>query len=113
MPLFSYRARDGKGILVTGHMEGMAAESVRNMLGEQGLIPLHVKAITAKSSWIPRFKLFRKVKQDELVLMTRHFHTLFKSGMGMETILGTLSRQTKNKTLKEALQRIQTDISQG
>lgn len=113
MPLFAYRARDQKGILVTGHMEGGALGSVRDLLAEQGLIPLVVRQIQAKKAWIPTPKLFSQVKPDEIVLMTRQFHTLFKAGINMESLLGTLAKQTRNKHLSETLQRIQTDISQG
>ncbi len=113
MTLFAYRARDQKGILITGEMEGMGSNNIKNMLGDQGLIPLYVKPIPAKAAWIPKFKFLKKVKAEELILLTRQFHTLFQAGMSMETILNTLQRQTKNKNLKEALQRIQTDVAQG
>lgn len=113
MPLFSYRARDQRGILVTGHMEGMAASAIKNTLSDQGLIPIQVQSSSTTEGWLPQFEMFKKVKPEEVILMTRQFHTLFKSGMGMETILGTLQRQTRNKTFKETLARIQTDISQG
>lgn len=113
MPLFAYRARDQRGILVTGYLEGLASEVIKGVLSEQGLIPLSVKSVPRKNDWIPRPKFLNKVKEEEIVLMTRQFHTLFKAGMSMESLLGTLSRQTKNKTLQETLQRIQTDISQG
>lgn len=113
MPLFEYRARDQRGILVTGHMEGLATETVKGLLGDQGLIPLNVKRVQTKAPKLFQFKFLKKVTTDEIVLMTRQFHTLFKSGMSMETILGTLARQTKNKKLKETLQQIQTDVSQG
>lgn len=112
MPLFTYRARDQKGILVTGYLEGLSLLAIKTSLGEQGLIPINVDPVKARRSWFPK-KWFKKVKQEEIVLMTRQFYTLFKSGMGMETILWTLQRQTKNKTLRETLARIQTDISQG
>ena len=113
MPLFAYRARDQKGILVTGHLEGLAAEPVRGLLSEQGLIPLSIRQVQTKKNWTPEFKFLKKVKAEEIVLMTRQFHTLFRAGMSMENLLGTLARQTKNKTLGETLQRIQTDVSQG
>lgn len=113
MPLFAYRARDQKGILVTGHMEGLAMDGIKNILGEQGLIPVQVRPVQQGATWFPKLKFLKKVKAEELVLMTRQFQTLFKSGMSMETILGTLYRQTKNKNLKEVMQRIQTDVSQG
>ena len=48
MPIFSYRARDQKGILVTGRLEGAAMEPIKNLLSEQGLIPLRVKSIQSK-----------------------------------------------------------------
>lgn len=113
MPLFAYRARDNRGILVTGHIEGLGQEPVKNLLAEQGLIPLGIRPVPSRQALLPKLKFFQKVKDEELVLMTRQFHTLFKAGMSMEMLLGTLSRQTKNKTLSETLQRIQTDISQG
>lgn len=113
MPLFAYRARDQRGILITGHLEGLAANPVRNLLSEQGLIPLSIKLVQTQKNWFPQPAFLKKVKAEEIVLMTRQFHTLFKAGMSMENLLGTLARQTKNKTLNETLQRIQTDVSQG
>lgn len=113
MSLFVFRARDKKGILVKGHMEGEAAAPIKLLLAEQGLIPLHVAPVTAKPNWLPEFNIFKKVKTDEIVLLTRQFYTLFKAGMSMEMLLGTLARQTSNKTLKETLFRIQTDVSEG
>ena len=113
MPFFAYRARDQKGILVTGKLEGAASEPIKHLLAEQGLIPLAVRQIQGKG-WFPEdFQLFRKVKDEEIVLMTRQFHTLFKAGISMESLLTTLAHQTKNKTLQETLQRIQTSVSQG
>lgn len=113
MGLFAYRARDQKGILITGHLEGGASGPVKNILAEQGLIPLSVKAVPNKWEWIPSPKSFQKVRPQEIVLLTRQFYTLFKAGMTMENLLATLSRQTKNILLRETIQRIQTDISQG
>lgn len=113
MPLFAYRARDQKGILVTGKLESMAAEPIKKILSEQGLIPISVKAIQAKVDWLPEPKFLRKVQTREILAMTRQFYTLFKAGMSMETLLGILARQTKNKTLNETLNRIQTEVSQG
>lgn len=113
MALFSYRARDQKGILVTGRLEGAATEPIKNLLSEQGLIPLAVIPIQEKLAFLPQGLFAKKIKPSEIILMTRQFHTLFKAGISMETLLGTLARQTKNKTLKETLQRIQTEISQG
>lgn len=113
MPVFAYRARDQRGILVTGRLESLAADPIKKILSEQGLIPISVKAIQTQVDWLPEPKFLRKVQPQELLAMTRQFYTLFKAGMSMETLLGILARQTKNKVLNETLNRIQTEVSQG
>ena len=113
MTLFAYRARDLNGILVTGQVEGSAKELIRTMLADQGLIPIAVQVSRGAQKWFPELHFFKKVSPGESILLTRQFYTLFKAGMSMATLLATLVRQTQNQSLKEVLQRIQTDISQG
>lgn len=113
MSVFSYRARDVNGLLVTGIMEGEATESIRRTLAEQGYIPISVKK---GSSWFSDFKLsdlFKGIKPEELMLFTRQFHTLFKAGMDMESLLTTLSNQTKNEFFSDALTQIKSDVASG
>lgn len=114
MSLFNYRARDSQGILVTGHQDALTSDEVKEFLANQGLIPISVSK--GGQSWdFPGVQRFfqKRVKSDEILVMTRQFHTLFKAGMSMEGVLGTLERQTANKTLKEALQRIRANVSSG
>ncbi|MBI4411543.1 MAG: type II secretion system F family protein [Deltaproteobacteria bacterium] len=113
MTTFSYRARDLNGLLITGTYDGEAPESVRGWLSEQGLIPIAVKKGSAVLSGNFFSDLFKRVKDQELMLFTRQFHTLFKAGMDMETILTTLGNQTRNKYFSEALIRIRTDVAGG
>ena len=114
MPNFIYRARDPQGILVTGELEAVGADELKVHLADRGLIPLGVKP-ASKGIEIPFLKgLFqKKVKGADLMMMTRQFYTLFKAGMGMESILGTLIKQAANPKLKEILQRVQGSVSSG
>jgi len=112
MPTFQYRARDAQGLLIAGQQEALNPDEMRMNLARRGLIPISVK----KQSWdLTAIQgLFKeKVKPDEILVTTRQFHTLFKAGMNMEAVLGTLERQCTNKTLKEALRRIRGNVSSG
>lgn len=113
MAKFAYKARRMNGTLVQGFLEGDNLANVKTKLAEQGLIPINVSS--AKSSVGMSFSMMMKkpVKVEEIVLFTKQFATLFKAGMGMETILSTLSRQSSNPTMKETLEVIRNDIQQG
>lgn len=101
------------GTLAQGFIEADDIKIVKNKLSEQGMIPIAVNK--ASMSFGLSLKMFfkTKVKPEEIVLFTKQFSTLFKAGMGMENILGTLAKQSKNTTLNEALETIKSDIQQG
>lgn len=110
MAKFTYKARDMGGTLVRGEMQGDNIATIKMKLAEQGLIPIQV---SGGSILDINIKFAQKVDPEELVLFTKQFHTLFKAGMGMEIILTTLGKQTKNAYFKETLEKIQLDIQQG
>lgn len=114
MPMFFYKARDGNGALITGEVEATTANGLQESLFADGLIPVMVKeikpgSVSAKNvtDW------FNRVKAEELMIFTRQFYTLFKAGISMDTILGTLAKQIVSKNLKSVILKIRTDISGG
>lgn len=114
MALYHYRARDQTGALVEGDVEATAIDELKQNLARQGLIPLRVEAVrTGPWSLAALTRLFRKVKSEELMMFTRQFHTLFRAGVSMDTILGTMIRQLPRGTLRAALLQIRTDIGAG
>lgn len=114
MAVFAYRARDSQGLLITGQVEAVEIRQIEDLLAGKGLIPLNVKPVSG-GVWLSSLgKLFRqRVSSTEILVLTRQFYSLFRAGMSMEGILGTLSRQTTNKRLKETLQRIRSGVSSG
>lgn len=111
MPKFTYKVRDQNGALVQGVLDGENLAAVKNKLAEQGFIPIQVAAQSALNI---SFNVGGKsIDPEELVLFTKQFYTLFKAGMGMEVILSTLSKQTRNKFMQETLEKIQQDIQSG
>ncbi len=111
---FLYRARDPQGLLVTGTMEAVGMEEIRSSLADRGLIPISVRGLSRGFDISRLGRLFRKrVSPEELLVMTRQFYTLFKAGMNMESIFGTLVKQTTNTRLKESLQQIRNGLAAG
>ena len=111
---FAYRARDQRGQLVTGRMEAENIKGVEHVISRQGLIPLQVKESSQSVFQLPRWQdLLVRVTLEDLIVFTRQFYTLFKSGMNMGAILQTLLRQSNNKHLKEAVRGIHSDVSAG
>ncbi len=114
MPHFYYRARDDRGVLLRGEFEGEGPDALMDHLSGRGLIPLSIKTGSQGAlSQLWKRVTQKRVKPVEVLVMTRQFHTLFKAGMSMEAVLGTLIRQTTNERLKEALRGIQTSIGGG
>lgn len=113
MSKFSYKARDKSGSLIQGIIESESIGVARQKIAGQGLIPIHVEKAKANVD-LKLENIFKfKVPTQELLLFTKQFYTLFRAGMGIESILNTLSGQMKNKSMKDALLAIKQDIHEG
>lgn len=114
MGVFTYKARDWNGLLVSGEIEGDNMDAIKETLADQGLIPITVTSGAKKvGSEFSFDTLFQRVSSEELMLFNRQFQTLFKAGMDMESLLSTLANQTQNKFFKDTLTRIRTDVAAG
>ncbi len=114
MPTFHYRARDKDGVLITGEIDALSADELKEGLFREGMIPLEVKQAGGGSISMKSLEgLFGKVKPDELMIFTRQFYTLFKAGVSMDTIFSTMAKQTKSRVMCNALVRIRADLAAG
>lgn len=114
MPTFKYRARDKEGVLITGEIEAVSAEELKEGLFHEGMIPLSVKEVRSGGLSLQIFAdFFTRVKPEEIMIFTRQFFTLFKAGVSMDTILDTMIKQIRGKSLQNALIRIRADIASG
>jgi type IV pilus assembly protein PilC len=86
MPSFYYRARDKDGVLITGEIEATAPEEVKESLFREGMVPLDVRRVRTTVPFIESIKnLANRVKDEDIMLFTRQFYTLFKAGVSMDT----------------------------
>ncbi len=114
MPAFFYKARDKNGGLVSGNAESASASELSENLFSQGMIPLSVKEIKKGGIDFQNLgDILSPVKTEELMIFTRQFHTLFKAGVSMDTILGAISGQIGSRLLKNAIKKIRTDVAEG
>jgi MSHA biogenesis protein MshG len=115
MGTFTYRARDDRGLLVTGSIEAGSQRDVYAQLDARGLFPISAKETkTAGSFAIDDFLLrFQKVKYDDLIFFTRQLQTIIRAGIPVVAGLRALEEQTTSPKLKAAIKTVAQDIDRG
>jgi type IV pilus assembly protein PilC len=112
MPIFQWKARTRQGALKKGEIEAMNEAAVMAQLRSQMLLPVTVKA---KSKDVSEYLPFLKqgIKTRDLVIFTRQFATMIDAGLPLVQCLDILGNQQPNKTFKEIIRQVKTDVEQG
>ncbi len=116
MPKYKYTAIDEFGAEKTGVLEADSSEMAHNLLSARGLIPSRVvSAATAASgfSWKALNERLTPIKAPELIIFTKQFRTMLRSGIPMIKLLQVLETQTENPRLKTIILAISEDIREG
>ncbi|MBI5158151.1 MAG: type II secretion system F family protein [Acidimicrobiia bacterium] len=112
---FEYRARDRKGGVHAGVMEGQSSAAVAVALRDKGFVPLKIEekrssALDREIS-LPGFK--KKVKSKEISIISRQLATMVNSGLTLIRALNILEQQTENPLLAEIIADVRTRVEQG
>lgn len=112
---FEYRARDRKGGVHAGAMEGSSSAAVALALRDKGFVPLkieerRVSALDRELSF-PGFK--KKVKPKEVAILSRQLATMVNSGLTLIRALTILEQQTENPVLADVVAQVRTRVEQG
>jgi type IV pilus assembly protein PilC len=117
MSKFSYEAITETGSAAKGEIEAESLDAASSALAARGYIPTRVReerGAGRSSLQRPAFGgLFAPVNAPELILFTKQFKTLIRSGVPMLTILQVLEDQTENRRLQAILGRIHQEIRDG
>ncbi|KPK39866.1 MAG: type II secretion system protein GspF [Gammaproteobacteria bacterium SG8_47] len=113
MGAFEYSALDSRGRETKGLVEGDSPRQVRQLLRDQGLIPLNVGEVSERETESRAMSLRRGVSATALALMTRQLATLSRSGLPLEEALSTVSRQTEKGRLKSLLLAVRGRVREG
>ena len=112
MTTFAFKALDSRGSSTVGEMDAQDKQGVTQQLRSKGLIVLDIEEqqVASKGDLLSAFK---KVKAQELTVMTRQLATMISSGMSLLRAFAVLEDQQENDKFKEALTDIRTNIEAG
>ncbi len=114
MGAFEYTALDAAGKETKGLLEGDTAKGVRQMLREQGLLPLSINEVVRRerSSGIS-LGVRRGISAMDLALLTRQLATLVRSGLPLEEALQAVSEQSEKPRIKSMLLGVRARVMEG
>ena len=107
MPVFSYKARNARGELLKGIIEGSDSGAVADQLFKTGMTPLEIVATAKRTvddadNWWTRL-LEKKVSSLDVQLFSRQLYTLLKSGVPIMRGLTGLQESATNKSFARVL----------
>jgi type II secretory pathway component PulF len=114
MGKFAYRARDERGSLVTGVIEGDNRRAAYVQIDAMGLFPVTVSETRERSYSLENtFASLRPIRYDDIIFFTRQLQTVIRAGIPMISGLRALEEQTSNVRLKVAIRDICQDVDKG
>lgn len=117
MPYFSYKARNANGELLQGVLEAADSGACADHLLGIGIVPVEIAAAegpeqVSRGGWLDRL-LQPPVGTLEVMLFSRHMHTLLKAGVPILRALSGLRESTRNKRLNAVLEDIGEGLDSG
>ncbi|MGI9037860.1 MAG: type II secretion system F family protein [Gemmatimonadota bacterium] len=109
MPVFNYSARTLSGELRRDSIEVPTKDDVISYLRGQRLIPLSVREKPKSMS----FSFGKKVKNRDIVIMTRQFATMVNAGLPLVQALDILVKQSESDVLRQSLEAVLHDVESG
>ena len=110
---FHYKARDQEGVVSEGTIEAENKEYVVQRLKEQGYYISNIEEVEERAEVSFNLDLFQGVGLKDLVLFSRQFATMIKSGVSLVRSLTILARQVDNAKLQETIEDIQGEVERG
>lgn len=117
MPYFAYKARNARGELMQGVLEGPDSGAVADQLFNTGVTPIEIavtqKAVAATGeSWLSRL-LEKKVTSMDVQLFSRQLYTLLKSGVPIMRGLAGLQESAVSKSFGKVIKDLRESLDSG
>lgn len=118
MPVYTYNALDTRGKSAKGVVNADSARAARTRLRQSGLFPTelletHEAETRQQSGSLSDIQLFRRVRPQDLAIMTRQFATLLAANLTVVDSFTALIEQTENPTLKKTLIQVRESVNEG
>ena len=112
MTSFGYIAIDTAGRQIKGSLDAESADHALRDLKARGFLPVRVTEQNMMTRDID-LSAFKKVTPRDLGLFCRQFTSIYRAGVPIVDCLRLLTEQTTNRKLKEATERVLTEIEKG
>ena len=121
MPSFSYKARNARGELLTGRLEGGSEAAVADELLRSGLTPVDITGVAAKGDGDAGHDVAKvigqlfaeKVGESDLMLFCRQMASLLKAGVPILRALTSLAESSAHKVFRAVLLDLREGLSAG
>lgn len=117
MAAFAYQALDANGRKKRGVLEADTMRQVRQQLREMGLMPVEVEPAADNEQkagqQVSRWRPVKRVKAQDLALITRQLSTLVSSALPIEQCLLAVADQTEKPRLKKLLMSVRSKVVEG
>jgi type IV pilus assembly protein PilC len=110
---YAFKALDLQGWQQRGELDADDKQAVASQLRQRGLIVVDIEERAGSADVGDLLARFKKVKSQELTVMTRQLSTMISSGMSMLRAFYVLEDQAENDKLREALTQIRHDVEAG
>ena len=117
MPFFAYKARNARGELLQGVLEGADSGGVADQLFNTGVTPVHIvetssPVVDGDESWWTRLTE-KKVQPMDVQLFSRQLYTLLKSGVPIMRGLSGLQESAINKAFGRVVKDLRDSLDAG
>lgn len=115
MPTFTYKARNTRGELLAGRLEGGSLDAVADELMRSGLTPVEVKPQAAKTGMTLSLGRWseEKVSDTDLMLFARQMASLLKAGVPILRALASLAESSGRKVFQAVLNDLREGLAAG
>jgi general secretion pathway protein F len=115
MSAFEYTAVDTTGRERKGVLEGDTARQVRQLLRDQGLMPVNVAEVVKSESARNRSRLSfsRNLRSKDLALLTRQLATLVRAALPLEEALLAVSEQSEEPRIQSIMRGVRAKVMEG
>jgi len=117
VPFFAYKARNARGELLNGVLEGVDSSAIADQLLSTGVTPVEIqltkKPTTGKESNLFTRLFEEKVAPMDVQLFSRQMYTLLKSGVPIFRGMAGLQESAINKAFAKVLQDLRESLDAG
>lgn len=111
--IFDYKVINDTGSQTKGTIDALNKEVAISSLQRRGFIILDIKEQGTNKGIFSNIEFFDRVKQKDVVILSRQIATLFEAGVSALKVFRLLSAEMENESLRKVLTEVSDDLQGG